>query len=102
MTTDYLWRVVLLALAAVVVWQVIRPKYVLRVTIKQGRVTGHSGIPTSKAADVISFLEHDVPFDGNLTILGLRDASGSLRLRFKGNAAADVRQQIRNYLKLRI
>jgi Protein of unknown function (DUF3634) len=102
MNTDYLWRVFLLALAAAVIWQVIRPKYVLRVTIKQGRVTAHSGIPTAKTADVVSFLEHDVPFDGNMTILGSRDASGSLRLRFKGSVAIDVSQRIRNYLKMRI
>jgi len=100
MSGDKLFTIAILLAAIFIVWQIVRPKYPLRIVVDGGEVKSHQGVAQAQVRRVVEFFEHDVSFDGKVTVVGARDAQGVLRIRFRGDIDQGTAQQIRNFLKM--
>lgn len=100
MSSDKLITILVLAAAAFIVWEMLRPKYSLRIRVEGGCVKSHTGVAQGQLKRVIEFLEHDLATEGNFTILGARGQRGALHISFRGDIDQGTAQQIRNFLKI--
>jgi hypothetical protein len=100
MTSEQIYTIAILAIAVFIISKFLRPKYPIRIVTKDGRVQSHQGIAKAQVSRVVDFLERDVRFNTNVTIFGVRDPQGVLRVHFKGRVDQGTAQQIRNFLKM--
>jgi len=94
----FLIRLLAIALVGFVVWQVMRPRYAVRIVIGKQGIKHHKGLPAAYETTMLEFFEKHRSFDGDVTICATRQTDGYLRLAFKGPVDEGMRQQVRNFL----
>ena len=78
-------------------WQVIRPKWKVRIVVADCFVQSMEGVALAQQPKLKHFRENDVSLSGRITIHALRHPNGRFDIRFSGPIDDGVRQRIRNF-----
>jgi hypothetical protein len=97
-----LLRILVLALIGWLAWLMFRPRYAVKIVMDSHGVKSHHGLPAAKVTEIVRFLEQEVGIEGRATILGERDRTGVVRVRFRGRLHPGMQQKIRNFLALHL
>jgi len=90
--------VLVLAGLALLFWKLLTPNTVFLIKVNHRRIQCKGQIPESKLVQIKEFFINDVQVDRPLTVLGVRNGSSRVELRFRGPVDFGTKQQIRNFL----
>lgn len=95
-------RLLLMVVLAVVAWRCLVPRLRFRIVVDRDGVVEHSGIRTAQERAILDSLQGTRFVEGRMVITGVISPSGTLKLKFTGNASPELQQQVRNHLVNRL
>jgi len=98
MIFDFVFGIAAVSIVATVLFLAMRPKWALVVVADQNGVRCCRGVPKLHEANLTKFLTTEIPLHGRVTIRGLRQKNGLMRLQVSGPIDSGSRQRIRNFL----
>jgi hypothetical protein len=98
MILDFLFAVGAVGIVGCALFLAMRPNWALVVIADKNGVRRCRGIPKLHEAQLIEFLTKEIPVQGRVTIRGLRQKNGLMRLTVSGPLDSGSRQRIRNFL----
>ena len=93
-----LMRVAIPLLLVYGLWRVFSPKWTFKVVANEDGVQSHEGITTPQQRRLLNLLKRIRFVEGQVTICGMSDRDGRLRLKFYGKISEEAQQQIRNFI----